>query len=58
MGGFNNNRNKGKDKNSQSGNNSASNPAPRKKCNYCGKFRHSMEDYFARKDDNLGCYNT
>ena len=52
----NNGRGKGKGKNSQNGNNSngiASNS--KKKCNYCGKFNHGMEDCFAWK---APCYTT
>ena len=54
-----NGRGKGKGKNSQNGNNSQGNASnAKKKCNYCGKFNHGMEDCFARKADKAPCYTT
>ena len=54
----NNNRNKSKGKNFQSGNTSASPSAPWKKCNYCRKFGHGMEECFSQKADKALCYTT
>ena len=54
-----NNRKRGKGKNPQSGNNSNGNTSnAKKKCNYCGRFNHSMEDCYSRKADKAPCYTT
>ena len=53
-----NGRNKGKGKNSLSGNNSHGNSANKKKRNYCRKFHHRIEDCYTRKADKFPCYTT